>query len=714
MPNWGAWGNNNNRTDRSASAPSINMSGSGRMRYARVVKVTHSTGVTPGTAEIAVSNVATKDEDSPVTLGRNGSLSETSMKYYSRVTIRDGRSPLFVGNLTKRMDSARSGITTLIYEDDRILLGKLPVRGAWVYDPYDARAKWVSRYLPVMNPGGYRNCTMTSVNGHTGKAPVFTWISEAGTAGRSSDEAGTGSDGEACFWTAERAIQYLRLCSTVSQDNTMRKIDPAKIFWSSGICEFGFNSRMKERIPETSLVGMSVLGAVMKIIDITGEYGFTMSYTDKGNVEFYSKDSIGHGIVFDMQVSGTASGFTGIHDYQVFTDASDVYTGCVTDGAPYQVESSFMYNPGGGDNGYGEDGTIVPAFTSDEAQAFRECVAGDGTHAFAPQDPSNPVGNYITLDGQDGNPTVLAKTMEAVTTARAALPKAYRAFKIPLDDSYAGGSVVAAKMYGVDGKWSAYQLLKIPRAPGPEQLQPYFEDAGDLRGRIRYPVRIRVATYDDQNEELHDVTANSGFRVTDDGLFWLDGLTDECVLRDRIYEGSFLVDPSDVKLRFFYVNCWLPGDSRIHSSQDIFGGAQDVRAVRKFLDHSVSDGTSKGMIYYVLAPDAYLDEHQVSSEPSPSGTVAGRIDKVAQPITGRLRFDDDQIEKHTERRLKDLTAIRRGGEYRFPTIRSDLNSGQMVKSIAMRGVFGKWELNRPISKIVFDFENQETSVSMED
>jgi hypothetical protein len=574
-----------------------------------------------------------------------------------------------------------------------------------------------------MNTGGFRNCAYGTIGGETW--PVFSYQAEAGSAGKSSDDAGDGKDGASCFWTAQRALEYVRLCATVPVPTTgdlvtyatLKIFNPKECSWPAGTTKFD-SELMKDRLPETPLVGMSILGAIHKILEISGEYGLTLRYDEYASVDFYPKDNVNgqKGLVFDLQTSGMVDGFTGICEYQIIADASQVYTGCRVSGSPYQVESSFHYDPGVGAYGYGVDGTLVPGWTTIEGEAFRAMITGDSNnYAQAPQDPASPLDSWVSMDGNDGRPLIRPKTQAALQMARACFPKAYRAFRIPSDSSGGGYSTIEAMLDGYDEIYKGVPRLNVPRMPGPEQLQPYYEDAGDLRGRIRYPVRIRVATYTAADDELHDVTANSGFRITDDGLIWLDGLTDESASYDRIYEGSFFIDPDKVKLRHFFINMWIAGDVRVSSSRDIFAGATDVRNVKKILNPDAFDGKNKGLEFYVLDPDGYLDEQQINSEPSPSGSVVGMDGKAtAQPLTKLLRTDYYQIQKHAERRLKNLTSIRRGGDMRFPTIRTDLRAGVMVKEIVKRGdVGGKWDCGRPIKTLKFNYEEQKTSVELE-
>ena len=718
-----AVGERTSKVDKDANVPSIWFNNGAALKWGRVISITQNVGINPGTCEIAFSNLDSEDETIPITLSSTSKISEENMKYYSRCIVQDGSIVLFNGFLTGRIENSRSGITTLNYSDDRITLSKIPIVGAWVKDPYTDEIKYINRYLPIFNPGGYRNCTIATINSQ--KIPIFTWQAEVGMAGKSSDEAGDGKNGVSCFWTSKRVLDYLRYyCNNkppeVGTINNIKFLNPIEIEWPEGTTSFN-SSLMNERIPELSIIGMSLLGAIHQVLEISSEYGLTLEYASPYNrINFYKRDIVDSsykGLDLTLRTSGDIDddGFTGIHEYQVMTDASDIYTGVRVEGAPYQVESSFKYIPGG-TYGYGTNGTLVPGWTELEGEGFREMIKGDGSHARVPLDPSKPTSSWILMDGSDGNPTILAKTSQAIAMARACFPKAYRAFRIASDSSLGSGSAqVETMLKGIADKYKDYPRLNISRMPYPEQLQPYYEDAGDLRGRIRYPIRIRVAT-NDSDLDPHDITANSGLRVTDDGLIWLDGITDESETTDRIYEGSFLIDPDKVKLKYFYMNFAIAGDVRVSASNDIFDGTTtDVRGIKKYISTDAFDGKHKGMEFYVLDPDGYNEEIQMTSEPSPAGRLIGADGTFTeQPITRYLRQDVEQIKKHSLRRIKNLTSIKRGGDIRFPTIRTDLYTGKMIGKIKKLGTDnGDWDCERPIKRINFNYENQETSIELE-
>jgi hypothetical protein len=132
-------------TDRDASVPKIELADKGLMRHARVINVTQSTGITPGTAEVAISNVKSVDEEYPVTLGRHLATTESGLPYGSRILIKQDAITIFCGSLTDRVESSRSGITTLNYSDYRVQMGKIPLVGCWVVDPYTGDVTWTER-----------------------------------------------------------------------------------------------------------------------------------------------------------------------------------------------------------------------------------------------------------------------------------------------------------------------------------------------------------------------------------------------------------------------------------------------------------------------------------------------------------------------------------------------------------------------------------------
>src|SRR5476649_2120846 len=72
--------------------------------FAEVLKIEHSGGITPGKAFVSVRNMSAADENGHITLQTAGSLSASSLKFWSRVRITCNGATVFAGSLVKRRD----------------------------------------------------------------------------------------------------------------------------------------------------------------------------------------------------------------------------------------------------------------------------------------------------------------------------------------------------------------------------------------------------------------------------------------------------------------------------------------------------------------------------------------------------------------------------------------------------------------------------------
>jgi hypothetical protein len=706
--------------------------------YANPLNVVQRTGMEPSTFSFEVGVIDDEtDEVSDVLLQQDGVHGERSFPYFSKIVVNESGNTLFRGWLVKRGDDSRSAKVTFDAQCDKLLLNTWPINGCLVKDPYDDTVRFVERYSPVCNPGGYRNCVLAEIPGMEGQVPVFTWIGEYDTNG-----IGVGvtvesfsSDGGAILWTPERWIQYVRAYMMFAYPDyfsyMLRLTADSPIEFPP--VSFGGEGTpgMRSKLPEMDFTGQSVLFSIVKVLEFCGEVGFHLEYNEEQSVISFhpmnenaanAGNDAGEEDANDLylQRAGEVEDLRSAYAFNTESDASGLVASVVIQGATPWCEASWEYD---GKVPATSSSVLVPGWTTQEATEFVAITKGDGTYASVLSVAGNWGGARAVMDGTGSKPKILAKTMQAIHLARQTLSKPFRAFKLASDTSSPGYATLQTALKGADSRYSAFvdaELnLSAPRPIGPEQLQPAFEIGGEARGRLRYPIRIEI--WDSDAQRYHDVTQNSGIRQTSDGLIWLDGLTDEAPTDSRIYSRSFQVDPDVVEMKKIRINAFVPHDVRVSKVTQLFqavgasatDAAVDFNGIRDIVDAGIQD---KGLRFYALNTDDFTEEHQVGSRPAANLSwpiLTGAGGNTPAPLTRVLYDQQDDCLKHSNRRAKQLMAIDRRGTWEFPGIRADLFAGRFVRDILFQGVGGRWYIKRPIRSSRYDFQSQRTEIRCE-
>lgn len=732
--------------ERTAVMPIVRfLSGGGAgLRGGQVLKIEDSAGITPSKAWISIRNTQLDQNSYAVSLVDND-LAVNKLKMGSFVRITHDGEDLFVGAIVKRTDTGNDQIILECW-DDRWLLAKIPVRGCLVYDPANEDVIFVPRYICRTNPNGFNNCTLVEgVGDSDGRIPVFTALAEAGTLGKSSDaDEATGEanaeQGIAIPWTPERFLQYLRLFSHFDPSafdsknyykQDIRRLDSRLTTWLPGDVNFP-GAEMRKKMPDIIFQGMSLLGAIVKTLDVSGEYGLWMLPQDKKcRVCFYPRslrqNDGGNQQDIPLQRSGPALDLNTAFDYSAFTDASETCTGVLVEGASPKMEAEFKYT-----NTPAED-ALIKAWSAAEETDYFAIIKGNNTWASVLEKPGDFGGKRVLMDGTNdaaGNPTprIPARTNAAVTLARQHYPKVFRAMQLVANPTTI--PMYHTIMKGVDDAYENVPILNISRPPQLEQLQPYRDDGNDVRGWLRYPFRIQITGTDTDNV-WHDVGPNNGLRVTADGLIWFDGLTDNDGLSDRIYTNQLrLNDITPVKLKKIKINCAIPLDCRMKSTAfELFdGGTEDPNDIYDQLNEDLVNlagtGARSSLQHYVFAPDSYRQEEQINSYPAAhkeyknptGGTNADGSDRYdTAPLARVLHTDAVRIDGHAKRRFKDKVRFKKTQKWRMIGIRSEYRAGYYIGQVVFSGAgaTGGYKVGAPLGKVTWDFENQETVLEPE-
>jgi hypothetical protein len=706
--------------------------------YAEVIRVEQSVGIDPGKAWIVIRNVASVDEAAGSIILNDGSvISEKTLKYYSRVRITARGDTVFVGSLYKRRENIQAQSVTFEYWDDRYLLQKIPLRGALVYDSEAATVKWLTRYSPHFNPNGMRNCTQVGaaelgIAGFSGSAYVFTELAEQGDAATSPYQLigneSNRSAGVALFWTPDRVCSYLRLFASIdlSNDNPFHaragqpRLDSTKLLWP----EFTFSGSgdeddfCKSKVGDMNFTGKTVLNAIVQALTVTGEYDLGVQY-DGGEIPSLiavaTSSLSANKKELTLQISGAASGMDKIYDGVVETNAADVCTGVAVDGQPPLIESEFQYTQADSVHNITGDSSdhLFPAWTGDEEYFFMRIIV-KGEDAFGRR-----------IKNSDG--TLLATySTAALQMARITYPKVFRAFHLR-------GSNLDTILDGVNGALQGFERITSFKALWDRQLQPYFEEESGVnkvrRGRIRLDIRVQLTSVQaSSNGIYHDVPFNNGLRITDDGLIWFDGLTDDIGI-DNIYTGllrnTALTDPALLshsaypKLKRIKLNAAIYHDTRVSNSEAL--GVFNPHKVAAVLDESVlpSHGNGEGtLLGYVLNPEGFREEHQVNSSPchtnaflvANGGGNDNAVIGLATPVNHVLHSDAEELRKYAKRKLKDMSKLKKSFKFDLIGIRPDILAGDYIQKVLVTPSGAEFPVNGVADKVVHDFETQKTSV----
>ena len=714
--------------------------GEGGIEYAQVLRVEPSVGVIPGKAFISIRNVSASKEDDAgaVILNPSSATAFTKLKHWSRIKIMCRGSCVFIGNLMKRRETIQGQSLLLEYWDDRWLLNKLYLRGALVWDRAASSLKWLTKYDPRVNPDGMANCTEVTIGdaGFKGTCYAFTELAEQATDAHTyhSDQDKNRGVGVAIRWTAEKWMSYLRLFALVAKNVEATVpiyeqdgiLDQNKMLWPpftfSGNTE---DLTMKRALPDINFRGQSILRALETTMQVSGEYSYTVDYQTGNGKSILVANAMttnsADKLELTLQTSGAAGDPKVIHDGVYETDASELATASVIDGQTPAIEASFIYTQANNVSTVNQNhatDTIYPAWTSDEEYKFAKIIV----------EALDVNGKRIMLTDENGNRTALTpKSDIAIQIARMTYPKVFKAFHVR---GTALGTILngAPASQGGTAKFTSWPRITSFKALIENQLQPYFEtsSSGVARGRIRLDIRIELTSVAAATVgAFHDVTFNSGLRVTDDGLIWLDGLTDDIGGNDNIYTGTFKAwaDAENInhasypKLKKIRINAAIRHDTRISGYSHIV--KYDPNKIGPEVDPSVmpQSGNKTDLLQaYVHNPSAFREEHQKNSTPCVAeGFQVTNADgtglaKLEVPLTKILHQDDAQLEDAAKRKLKAKGRIRKSFRFDSPGIRLDFKAGHYLWKVRRHPDAQEIEVNAPIEKVVLDFENQRSSV----
>lgn len=694
-----------NLADIAAVNPVVKVNGS-LIPYGYGQRVWHTSGIQPGKATIYLSGNG-EDSTGPVTLGKHA----FGIKRFDPVEISDGTMSIFSGLILERLDQGENNAVMWEAHDWRWLLQWIPVTGCLVWDEVAGEVKYIQRFTCRMNPGGRWNCIIKN------SIPVFTHLAtesaEAGTYDQSIYDTTDKAD-VVCPWTPARALRYLNYCANIGEGSvagievyTWRTLqNSAHLKWPNQSDIPGVEDNFYSIMPDTTLDGKSMAGAIDALMKIAGVIDLSVSYNGSTcTMQFFAtkvsssqKEQVSASTI-PLARGGTATDANTAFDFDLRESGIKQAAGVAVLGAPARIETSLTYDPANPGTS-----TLALAFTASEITAFQTMVDGvlqSGTrYAYKPNsipaDGDWTSVTYTVMDGTGSNPKILANTMAAVQLARAYLRKAWRSFKINVPNL-----ISASIPDGVSGDFAGKAFLNTPRQILVEQLQRMVSEyATDKLLKAKCQISIMVG---DGAGAMYPTIANDGLQVDDDGSLVFTGLTEEAgAATDCVYFGT-LTSPVGLSMKKVTINCAFPLDFRTTgvSARSLAGSIDEELGGPPLVIRD--DG------------DSYPIEHQVSSTPIPylaklPGVSGGSEDSV--PVTRVLRDEEARATKAAERLREQLGQPEISSQWSMIGIRSEYGVGAWIAGVQPIGSSGDdaYQINAPIKTVLFDFDNQITVI----
>jgi hypothetical protein len=599
----------------------------------------------------------------------------------SRIAVKMEDQVIFVGELNVRSRMSQAMTVGLTFEDDKSLLGRIPVHGCLMWDTEikdgSQELKFSTSKNVHFNPGGLNNCVLVKTS--MGVIPVF--LPQAyknGELNPTPTDISTSKEFTPCPWTTERAIKYLWFryyhwqtffeSDEILDPWILERIDRNKIIWPE-IGVQSFPDEMKKKLPDISvpttgeLYPRSLAGVLSKICMIGGiDWRLNYSTGDAGTSEiaYYSKKSpivsftpgplnLGGGLPVTnvtsheivCQIDGEPSDANIAYDFHDETDFSKMITSSWFEGEEFIIETGLTYDP---DDEAGS--TLEKAWTQEDADAFEAVITGDNTWAKV---------NGVLQNGENDTLKVAALTKAAVQLARNEYPLVYRAFRVKKDST-----AVRTLFKGYEESLEVHDkhYIRSYRPIEEEQVQALQFEGVDLDTRCE--PRILVAS---EKDEYHQVSHADGLKVTAQGLIFLDGLIENINTSDDcLWSNDIEKYPTSVIMRQIKINAAFKHDARLFAQDEIESVEIDSDWLR----------TGSGPSYYEQN-EAWQQHHQIESSPQ----TGAPINKLYKDNTA------DLMDAHSQS-LKNMGKPSRTASWKYISIQP-FRGGDWVENIKLVG-----------------------------
>jgi hypothetical protein len=688
----------------------------------RCTTIEVSVGPVPGKAYIMLGSTTTT-EKSPRTLMSTNDYER--WKFGSRVIVESDGSTAFLGTMMQRQDSGINDAPMWVAYDDKWLLSKLPVRGCFVADydqsdpPVSQGLKYITRFLPHMNPQGWWNC-MPFDDPNLGLIPMFAPYAEKRPFDYHTQFSQTFDKLEAdkiTCWTPRRALQYLQYVFGATDgpdgftENRHRRsfVNSTRIAWPAdfnigdGTGGKGGPDPLDMKLQDCDLSGMNMLEAICQVLHLSGTHELGTEIReeeDKSCVAFYARqqdDSYNSGCEIYVRRGGTLAEANIAIDFDLYETAEKVAEAVLVEGNEYKLETQLLYDPDGKDT----DNTIKPSWSTDDQRKFIKVIWGgdDGTTtndwALIPStDGGEP---NVVCDGTNNRPTIEARSPGAMAYARQLYPDVFIEYTIQMTNLV---NQTIRVLYGVNQEFQAtddYPIVMAIRQCFEHQLTKM--SIGNTKLFQQYPVRIQVK----DGNLWYDSPFLNGFMpggktVRIQGLAEnLEGAPED--VKYCLYNGTLRSDNPFTKVtpRGVKINLSIPLDHRIEGYKEVGVDCPSQ------LDPSLTTEFGGRVMDAELNP-GYLHEYRMNSYTKPQPDKMSDID---------LESNQADITWAATKALARRKRTEKRSNWIFPGINLSYTPGRWVNSIKVVGGSANdvaYSIQAIIPSVVYDFLNQTTRV----
>ncbi len=352
------------------------------------------------------------------------------------------------------------------------------------------------------------------------------------------------------------------------------------------------------------------------------------------------------------------------YDFQLQEDITFQRPSVLVEGEVVKVETSLRNDI--------SDGGLVSAWSVAEELAFKQIIWGSDdandtdykdryakypTTQSVDNDTIQPFSQWRTANNAevDGVRSQLARACspEALQLARSIFPRVFRAFSIGQPDGYQN---VRDALDGSGDEYAdtdIYPQANILRQALAQQLQFQISDlnsGGDTENWLeeKFPVRIEIKNYPDTSEPIDynegwENATYTNIQSIGNGEFLVDMAEQFNTKPQCIYKGSLYASgagspcaPLAVELKDIRMNVAFPMDHRVSgyvsSKQNTI--VDETNKDRLYINTKYMQGTGDdGAMLYVDSPNAYKEEHQVNSTPTPhTELMAGGDATITAPL----------------------------------------------------------------------------------
>lgn len=638
--------------------------------------------------------------------------------------------PIFLGNMLQRNDSGAQDYPVWIAHDDRWLMSRFIVRGAFIYDSHynsDPKASFMSRYTCHFNPNGMNNCV--GIQTTSGLVPMFYPYAEATTATETIFAKLTKDDLTA--WTPRRALQYLQFISMVNDayDGYNTKRNGYRTFYASSRLQWtmkldaldgsqgrGGDDPLDAKLQSIDISGKSLLESICQILHVAGTHDVGLDIkNDTSYIMLYPRYRNESSLVINVRRGGSVDEANIAVDFDLSEDASNIAESVLIEGQERKAELRLEFDPSLGSD-YLDDpeddfvNTISPAWTDQDELWFTKVIEGNETYAYLPASPG--LIPSVLQDGTGGTYPVDARSKGAISLARQLYPDVFMTYQINVENL---ATTAKSPMHGINEEWKNETNYPINY----DVRSLYNEQLNKLDSLDRIPVRCMILNWNGDNNPTEKIDKRTGSTTEAmwiespylNGLminprkFRLVGLTENLDSGDTTqvncsYLGSLYVDPLNVRRRGIRLNIAIPLDHRIEGYSEL--STEEVSE----LDPTMTDQLGGKLIAYEQN-DAFVHEYNMDSFPQPNTTGNVKIpDK-------NIQFDEQNINAAAARMLQRQRNPEKRSNWIFPGIRRDYQPGKFVSKVKVIGGLGTdidYKIESIIPSVVYDFLRQITRV----